>query len=174
MTEKPHVLIGMYMIHKGAYEWGCMGFMYAVSEIFLFSLQWASYRSVKFRKRVFHSIGVFWRVCEVCREIEMNHHYQSVFSLQVLTLYGLVRICWSATACLNSAENVLRIYIYFTHKFFLNVALYYTSPFHSTPLLFLVMWFLYSAVEAVKSFIVEFNLVNTVRMGEETCLTQCC
>lgn len=78
---------------------------------------------------------------------------------------------WSLTACLNSDENVLCNYIYFTPF----LMLLYIIPAHSTPLLFLVMWFLYSAVEAVKSFIVEFNLVNTVmKMGEKTCLTQCC
>lgn len=37
MTDKPHILIGMYMIHKGAYKLRVyvlrMGFMYTVSEI---------------------------------------------------------------------------------------------------------------------------------------------
>lgn len=163
------------MIHKGAYEWGCMGFMYAVSEIFLFSLQWASYRSVKFREEFFTALECF-EECVKCAErlrwtIIINQYfaYRYWHYTFLSGFAGVRQLAWIQLKMFCAFTLILHI-----DFFFLNVALYYTSPFHSTPLLFLVMWFLYSAVEAVKSFIVEFNLVNTVRMGEETCLTQCC
>lgn len=164
MTDKSHTLMGMYMIHKGAYKWGCKRcvWIYVCYEcdFSFFSLQRVSYRSVKCREEVFHSMSVLKRVCR----------WNQVFSLQKLTLY--INVSLLAIVGLTWLKAFFLVAII---AFILHVDLYYTSSFHYTPVFSHVRGFLYSAAEAVKSFIVEFNLVNILWWGwEETCLTQCC
>lgn len=137
MTDKPHILMGMYMIHKGAYK-GCIWDLCMLWVRFFFfhcsehhTEVWSAEKSFSQHWSVLKSV---WSVQRDWVEPSLYDQYLAYRNRHYTFLPGFG---WSVTACLNSAEKVLCIFIYFTlfflFFFFLNVALYYTSPFHSIP-----------------------------------------
>lgn len=100
MTEESHKLMGIYMIHKGAYkwEWMCCVRDLCMSVIF-FPTAVSIIKKCEVLRRVFHSI----RVCKVLERlrwtiitiiyIKKKKNSKYLFSLRCLTLF-VFSVCW--------------------------------------------------------------------------------
>lgn len=133
MTDKPHILMGMYMIHKGAYKCCVWDLCMLRVRFFFFHCSehhtevWSAEKSFSQDWSVLKSV---WSV----QRLSWTIIIRSVFSLQEQTLYILARIWLECDSLLEfSWKCSVHLHLFYFFFSFKNVALYYTSPFHSTP-----------------------------------------